>query len=574
MSPGLFADLVLIKGKVVTVDRKGTVAEAVAVRDNKIVKVGTTKQIKNLAGKGTKIIDLRGRTVLPGMMDPHVHMIADAAKALDTDTLDCRDFYHPEIRSLEDILEIIRRHAEKVPKDQWVKAEGSPMQPFRLKERRFPNRWDLDKVTGEHPAYITFGAHVTVVNTNALKLANVTRDTPNPIGGWIEKEDTGEPTGILREKARPLVMNLMYPNGREVNEEHIKRNEPIPEIREYSYELMKKGAEYAIKKCLERGCTTVHDIVTSAQQVRAYQELLAEGRLKMRIVMQPRVYESHIRADSILNLGLLTGFGNDWLKIGAMKMSIDGGITGCNAAFYEPYVHEPDNRGVIRIPQETLDELVGQLHRAGLQCMVHAIGDRAADMVLDTYEKTLAAFPRKNHRHRIEHQPSLGEKEATVKRIDRMKKLGVIPVPNVGLDTYYMGDTLIEVLGAKRMQMTCAFKTLIKRGFKPTNGTDAPGYVPVDPLREIWACATRTRMAGGQLTPEECTSVIDAIRIHTIYAAYAEFAEDRKGSIEPGKLADLVVLAEDPLTVQPRRIKDIKVDYTIVDGKVMYMRRR
>jgi len=282
------------------------------------------------------------------------------------------------------------------------------------------------------------------------------------------------------------------------------------------------------------------------------------------------VYESQIKADTFLNLGALTGFGNHWLKIGGMKMSIDGGITGCNAAFYEPYLHEPDNRGVIRIPQEVLNGLISKLNKAGLQCAVHAIGDRAFDMILEAYEKALAEFPRKDHRHRIEHGP--GNWLCTPERLQRMKKMGIVPVPNIGLNLYYLGDTMIEVLGARRMAKMCPFKMLLKAGLRLTNGTDAPGYIPVDPLREIWACVVRRSLQGKKIATEESISVMDAIRIHTINAAHAEFSEEAKGSIELGKLADLVVLAEDPLTIKPEKIKDIKVDYTIVDGRIVYQR--
>ena len=570
MSVGLFADLVMVKGKVVTVDGKSTVAQAVAVRDGRIVRIGTTKEIMKLKGKDTRIIDLKGRTVLPGLTDAHVHMISSAARALDTRWLDCRDLYHPEIKSLEDILERIEKYAQKQPKGSWIRVQGSPMQPFRLKERRFPNKHDLDKAAPEHPAFIYFGAHVTVANTMALKMANITRHTQNPIGGWIEKDASGEPTGILREKAQPFLTNLLYPGGREVTEDHLKKNIPIPQVSDYTYQDMKRGVEGVVQKCLERGCTTVHDVVASPEEIRAYHETLKEGKLKMRIVLLPRVYESQIKADTFLNLGALTGFGNHWLKIGGMKMSIDGGITGCNAAFYEPYLHEPDNRGVIRIPQEVLNGLISKLNKAGLQCAVHAIGDRAFDMILEAYEKALAEFPRKDHRHRIEHGP--GNWLCTPERLQRMKKMGIVPVPNIGLNLYYLGDTMIEVLGARRMAKMCPFKMLLKAGLRLTNGTDAPGYIPVDPLREIWACVVRRSLQGKKIATEESISVMDAIRIHTINAAHAEFSEEAKGSIELGKLADLVVLAEDPLTIKPEKIKDIKVDYTIVDGRIVYQR--
>jgi predicted amidohydrolase YtcJ len=193
-------------------------------------------------------------------------------------------------------------------------------------------------------------------------------------------------------------------------------------------------------------------------------------------------------------------------------------------------------------------------------------------MILEAYEKALAEFPRKDHRHRIEHGP--GNWMLTPKRLEQLKRLGLIDCPNLGLLLYYLGDTLLEVLGEKRLEKMCPYKTLLKAGFKLPNGTDSPGYIPTDPLREIWACVVRRTMGGRVIAPEESVSVMDAIRIHTINAAYAEFEENIKGSIEPGKLADMVVLAEDPLTIPPDKIRNIKVDYTIVDGEVMYQRAR
>lgn len=570
MVHGLFCDLVLVNGKVVTVNEKDDIFEAVAVRDGRIVEVGSSTKIMVLANEKTRVIDLKGRTVLPGLTDAHVHMVSDAAKASDPERLDCRDFYHPEIHSITDIIEKIRAYSRTREKGKWIQAEGSPMQPFRLKDKRFLNKRDLDNATTEHPVAITFGAHVTVANTLALKLANITKDTPDPAGGWIEKDESGEPTGILREKARPLVLNLINPGGRELNEDYIKRGLPIPEMQRYTYVEMKKGLEEACKRCLERGCTTVHDVVTSAQQIRAYQELLAEGKLPMRINLLVRIFESQTKAESLLNLGILSGFGNDWLKIGSAKISVDGGLTGCNAAFNEPYLHEPDNYGVIRVPQDTLNELVSKFNKAGIQLAIHAMGDRAFDMVLTAYEKALTEFPRQNHRHRMEHSPA--NLMCTPERTRKMKELGIEPVPNIGLFLFYTGDTLLEVLGSERMKNAFPFKTLIKEGFRITNGTDAPGYIPVDPLRDISVCVVRKTWEGRLLAPEESISVMDAIRIHTINAAYAEFSEDKKGSIKPGKLADLVVLSEDPLTIQPDEIRNIQVDFTIVDGKIVYQR--
>ena len=563
------ADLVLVNGKVITVDAEDTVAEAVAVKMGKIVKVGTSEEVRAMAGEGTTVIDLEGRAVLPGLTDAHVHMIQGGTRSLDPRKLDCRDFYHPEIKSIDDILDRMREHAKKIPKGDWVIAIASPMQDLRLKEGRFPTRWDLDKATPDHPAFISFGAHITVVNSLGLEVANVTKDTPDPLAGIIVKDESGEVTGLLREKSQNLVTNLTSPGGKEVNEDAISRGVTIPTVSSYSFEDMKDGVRSAVEKCLERGVTTVHDIATSAEEIRAYQEVFEEGDLKMRIHLLVRAYEARIKAENILNLGLKTGFGNDWLKIGGIKMSIDGGMTGCNAAFYEPYVHEPWNTGVVRIPQDVLNDLVAKFHEAGHRLCVHAIGDKAFDMILEAYDKAITAAPRADHRHRIEHGP--GNYLCTPERLSKMKELDILPLPNINF-LYYFGDPLLATIGPERMESAFPFRMLLDAGFRISSGTDAPGYMPVDALRDIWTCVVRKSWDGVDISPEESITVMEAIRIFTINAAYAGFEEDIKGSIEPGKLADLAVLHEDILSIDPDKIKDIQVDYTIVNGEIVYKR--
>ncbi len=569
VSDELAADIVLVNGKVVTVDKEDTVAEAVAIKHGRIIKVGDSRNVQALAGDHTEVIDLKGRTVLPGLTDAHVHMIQGGTRALDPRKLDCRDFYIPEIKSIDDIVEMIGEHARRTPKGDWIIAIGSPMADFRFSEGRYPTRDDMDMATTDHPAFISFGAHITVVNSLGIQVAGVTRDTLDPIAGIIVKDDSGEPTGLLREKAQNLVSNLTSPGGRELIDDAVRRGVTIPSISSYTLDNLKEGARNAVQRCLERGVTTVHDIVTSPEEIRAYQEVLEEGQLKMRIHLMVRVYESRITADSMLNLGLKTGFGNDMLKFGGLKLSIDGGMTGCNAAFYEPYTHEPWNRGVVRIPQETLDDLVMRFHVAGHRMVVHAIGDKAFDMILDSYEKAVTEAPRSDHRHRIEHGP--GNYLCTPERLKRMKDLGIVPLPNINF-LYYFGDPLYATIGNERMESAFPFKTLKDAGFRFSSGTDAPGYMPVDALRDIWTCVVRKTWNGALVSPEEALSVMDAIRVFTIDAAYSGFEEDIKGSIEEGKLADIIVLAEDILTVNPDSIKDIQVDYTIVDGEVAYTR--
>jgi predicted amidohydrolase YtcJ len=329
---------------------------------------------------------------------------------------------------------------------------------------------------------------------------------------------------------------------------------------------LKDGIVFALGQCLERGVTTVHDIVRSGEPVRAYQEIFREGRLHARVSLLPRVIESHIGSKSLIELGLNAGFGNEWLRIGGVKMSIDGGITGRNACFYDPYEDDPHNHGIIRIPQDELSETVFQCHQAGIRCCVHAIGDRAFDMAFEAYENAITKLPRKDHRHRIEH---MGNWLSTPERMRRLVRLGIIAVPNISLG-YFVGDAILDCLGEKRMAKSFPFKTLLKQGVVIAGGSDSPGYWPVDALRDIGACVSRRMRWGEVLVPKERLTVDEAFAMHTTTAAFAGFEENYKGTLEVGKLADIAVLAEDPYEVPPERIKDIPVRMTIVGGEIKY----
>jgi predicted amidohydrolase YtcJ len=497
-----------------------------------------------LRGSRTEVIDLKGRTVIPGLTDPHVHLADDGAASLNK--IDVRDF-GTNVRSIPHILEVVRAQTREVAPGTWIVGTGSPMQDFRMPEKRFPRREELDEAAPNHPVSIGFGAHITIANSQALALAHVTKETPPPGGGAIELDPaTGELTGKLIERAQYLVRNVIPP---------------------YSYQQMKEGIVHGMRRALRRGVTTIHDIVTNNETVRAYQELVLEGRLPIRASLLLRILEAKIVPESLLNLGLKTGFGNDWLKIGGVKMSIDGGITGRVAAFYEPYVDDPCHCGLIRIPAEELDVTVDAYHRAGHRVCIHAIGDRAMDMALDAIEKAVTAVPRADHRHRVEH---LGNWMITRQRLERIRRLEVLPVPNVPF-LHFIWESLLDCMGAARLEGSFAVKTLLQSGIPITSGSDGPGYWPSDPLRDMGTSVSRRIWSGATVGADQAISAVDALRMFTINAAYNGFDERSKGSIEPGKLADLAVLAQDPLVIAPERIKDIPVDMTIVDGRIAFV---
>jgi predicted amidohydrolase YtcJ len=542
-SPLAYPNLVLFNGKIRTFDAAASVCEALACSGTRIVARGNSDDVRRLAGPDTRMIDLEGKTAVPGLTDTHVHLSEKGTAEMEL--VDCRDFY-TEVHSLADVLERLAKQAAEAPKGSWLVAHGSPMQDFRMKEKRFPSRHDLDRACPDHAVSISFGAHVTIGNSRALELAKINRGTADPPGGAIYKDpQTGEPTGELHERAQ-LILRKVMPS--------------------FNYVQLKDGIVFALNQCLERGVTTVHDIVRSGDPVRAYQELAREGRLHARVSLLPRVIESDIGSRSLIELGLITGFGNEWLRIGGVKMSIDGGITGRNACFYDPYEDDPHNHGIIRIEQDELSDTVEKCHKAGLRCCIHAIGDRAFDMALEAYENAIAKSPRNDHRHRIEH---MGNWLSTPERMQRMVRSGILAIPNIAIG-YYVGDAILDCLGEKRLTKAFPFRTLLKNGVIIAGGSDSPGYWPVDPLRDIGACVSRKMRWGDVWVAEERISVAEAFAMHTTTAAYAGFEEGEKGSLEVGKLADIAVLVEDPFEIQAERIKDVKVEMTFVGGDLKY----
>src|SRR5919109_507326 len=351
-TPQPYPNLILFNGKIRSFAPGGSTYEALACAGERIVATGNSDDIRRLAGPDTRQIDLEDRTTIPGLTDTHVHLAEKGTAEMEL--VDCRDFY-TDVHSISDILERLAKRAAEIPKGSWIVAHGSPMQDFRLEDKRFPDKRDLDRALPDHPVSVSFGAHITVGNSKALAAAKITRDTPDPAGGAIRRDpQSAEPTGELHERAQ-LILKKVAP--------------------EFNYLQLKDGIVYALNQCLGRGVTTVHDIVRSGEPVRAYQEILREGRMHARVSILPRVIESMIESRSLIELGLITGFGNDWLRVGGVKMSIDGGITGRNACFYEPYEDDEHNHGIIRIQQDELNHTVQKCHDAGLRCCVHAIGD-------------------------------------------------------------------------------------------------------------------------------------------------------------------------------------------------------
>ncbi len=538
------ADLVLVNGKVITIDPSDTIAEAVAVRDGRIMKVGTTAEIKLLAGDRTQIIDLEGKTVLPGFIDSHEHCIR---KGMQADWVNCTS---PPMRTIDDIVAALALKAAEKKEGEWI--IGSWFDESKLDERRFPTRYDLDRASMEHPIYLgRAGGHNAVANSMALKLAGISKDTPQPPGGRIEMDDSGELTGRLDELA---AMNL------------VRDKIPVPGPEE-SVEIMVRNWPGIEEMLLSWGLTTVHEAHIKAPEAIAYQKLLKERKLRLRVGLMldgMAPYRGHATSD-LSRQGLRTGFGwGDMLRVIGVKVGVDGAMGSHTAALHKPYENDPENTGIVRVTQEELTEEVVRCHVAGLRTCIHAIGDKAIDIALDAIEEATKAKAWEDHRHRIEHAGYVEEHQ-----LERMSRLGVAVSASIGF-CYPIGDSHLEGLGRDRMQGYYPM-----RGFKEHGivaGGNSDGFGSNWAITGIYGCVTRRTMRGEVLAREQAISMLDAIRAYTINGAYLEETEDEKGSLEPGKLADMIILDRDVLTVDPEEVIDAKVLMTIVGGEVVYKR--
>lgn len=531
-------DFALVNGKVNTFNSSDDTAEAIAAAGGRIVRVGPTTDIERLIDRGTKIIDVQGKSVLPGFVESHCHPSMAGLKM-------CFEVDVKNAASIDDIIDLLRQKAETLPKGKWVKGFG--YNDRRLKEKRHPTRWDLDKATTVHPVFLgRTDGHLAVTNSLGLDLAKITKAAPDPDGGRFDRDpDTGEPTGVLREKAQGAANKL---------------------IPQYTVREIKEGLVAACRQLAAWGITSFHDAAVVRDAMIAYQELLAENRLPLRVaVMIPGnpMLELPGYLQELKALGIRAGFGNDRLRFYGTKFMCDGSMSGWTAALYEAYDNDPNEFGITVSSEEELTAGIVEAHKAGLRPVTHAIGDRAIDIVLDAIEKALRERPDPNHRMSIEHC-SLPTMEA----IDRMKRLGVLPSSSVGF-IYELGPAHLLGLGSERLKRYFPHRTYLDKGILSVGNSDwfvTSGNI----AQQIYAVVTRKAYTGEVIGPEQAISIKDALRLYTINGAYASFEETLKGSLEPGKLADMVVLDRDIFAVAEDEIKEVKVETTIVGGEIVY----
>ncbi len=534
-SEGNMVDLVLVNGKVWTGDPARPWAEAVAVRDGKIFMAGTAAEARKLSPSGTKLVDLGGSLVLPGFVDSHTHFLAGgfALKSIQL----------REAKGREDFVARIAVKARELGPGRWVQNGDWDHQQFSPVE--LPRKDWIDAVTPDNPVCVNrLDGHMILANSLALKLAGVTKGTPVPPGGEIVKDPaTGEPTGILKDTA----MDLVYAKI------------PEPTLAEKL-----EAAQAAVRHAAENGVTSVNEMA-DASSFEVFQELARRGRLTTRV----HVYVPITEVETLARLKLKSPFGSPYLQLAGLKGFMDGSLGSATAYFFEPYTDDPKTSGLLNgqmFPKGIMEKRILEGDRAGLQLAVHAIGDRANSMLLDMYEKAVAANGPRDRRWRVEHAQHLRRTD-----IARFGKLGLV----ASVQPYHLiddGRWAEKKIGPERVKTTYPFESLRRAGAVLAFGSDWT-VAPLSPILGIYAAVTRRTLDGmnpGGWVPEEKVSIEEAVRAYTVNGAWVQFAEAVKGTVEPGKLADLVVLDRDIFTVPPEEIAGARVRMTIFDGRIIY----
>jgi predicted amidohydrolase YtcJ len=532
----LTADLLLINGRIKTMNPDQPNAEAVAIRNGRISAVGSNAEARAWAGPLVETIDLAGRTATPGLNDAHSHPMGLGASMMDL------YLRKPHVTSITQIVQLVRERAVSLPDGAPVLGRGYDQ--AQLDEQRHPTRHDLDGVSPNHPVLLLRACHhIAAVNTHLLRLAGIDRNTPDPEGGTIDRDEHGEPTGVLRESA----MNL------------VRAHLPEP-----SSDDIAKAIKLAHQAFLETGVTsTIEAAVRRMEEVHAYQQLRRSGELKVRSYLVMMIDEM---LDHMIGLGIQTGFGDPRLRIGPAKLFSDGSLGGRTARMKQHYEGQPENLGLWMEEPDVMKAKIAKAHNAGFQVAVHAIGDDAVDVILGAYEAAIAAHPRPNPRHRIEHALLVSEDVLV-----RMKAAGVVPIPGTSFN-YFFAPAYAQNVGEERLRYSNAMASFKAHGIIAAASTDAPVVTPNASIG-LYSMVTRKDLNGDVVWGEQAISLDDALRAYTWAGAYASFEEDIKGSLEPGKLADIAVFETDLDAMAPDDLKDIRVDLTISEGEVVYERR-
>tara|TARA_B100000686_G_scaffold179408_1_gene186373 strand:+ start:342 stop:1976 length:1635 start_codon:yes stop_codon:yes gene_type:complete len=542
------ADLIFVNGKIFTMDAQNLTVQGLAVSGDRIMAIGSNSDVESLSGKNTRKIDLKGRVTLPGFIDTHVHVDCAAVNTKLATSCHIPPVEYVEVLgstgSKDAILNFVDQSAREKDAGEWIIGQGRFSLEF---EGNSPSKEELDRVAPDHPVMIRYSAHSQLLNSKALELAAISKNHPTqeeldkvaPAAKIRRDSASGEPTGVVNE-----CIDWIFP-----------KSSP------WKYEDLRRAIRQTCEEASRFGVTGIHEFVSWPESTRVYQELYRNGELPLRVQLCPCVWGmmQTVEMDALLNLGWQTGFGDDWLKFGSAKIFVDG--EGC------------DEHGIgeewPRIEQERLDTLVASAHRAGIRVMMHATSRDGQEMAIRAIEAALSDFPREDHRHRIEHFAG----DYWPEGLARLKKSGIIPIPTPYSSLGWYGDAWLDSNPSD--EKVVPYRTLLDEGFMPPGNSDCMGTEPeaLNPWWSIWCVVARKTRAGRLICPEEGLDVLEAIRLYTNYSAYAGFEEASKGSLEPGKLADLIVLAQDPFEIPVDALKDVQVDKTVVGGRLVHSTR-
>jgi predicted amidohydrolase YtcJ len=529
------ADLIITNANVWTGDETHPKAQAVAVLGDRIAAVGSNSEILVWRGQNTKLVDAGGKLLLPGFNDAHVHFV-DGGRQLDSVQLN-------DVTGTAEFVHRVAEQAKKTPKGEWI--WGGDWDETKWTPPNPPTKEMIDPVTPDHPVLLSrYDGHSGLANSQALRLAGITAQTPDPPGGIIVRDSQGNPTGDVKDAAMDAVYKVVPPP---------------------SHEQRMRAAKRALEHAASLGVTSVQTMMPEYADIAVFSELLQNGELSTRIYAAPLI----TGVDDQAKIGIRHAFGDPYLRIGAVKAFADGSLGSRTAYFFEPFSDEPGNRGLLSDEMQPLSlmrDRMMEADAAGLQICTHAIGDQAISMVLDLYTDVVKAHRGAERRFRIEHAQHMAEKDFA-----RFAQLDVIASvqPYHAIDD---GRWAEARLGHNRASRTYAFRTFLNHGVHLAFGTDWD-VAPLNPLLTVYAAVARATLDGKNPNgwfPEQKLTVAEAVRAYTLGSAYAEFQEKEKGTITPGKLADMVLLSDDIFSIDPVKIRDVKVLKTIVGGKVVW----
>jgi len=534
------ADLVIINGKVLTIDNDNPIAEAIAVKGEKIIAVGTTKEISSLVSKdATKIIDAKGRLVIPGFNDAHVHF-----GPLDPDYIELRYTTDPSV-----ITEKVKEQVSRSRPGELIR--GGHWEHEMFIDRKWPSKELIDKVSPDNPVVLSRAdGHSLLVNSYVLRKSGITRNSKNPFGGEIQKDPvTGEPTGILKESVEYLIRTGEVKADRTPEEEAART---------------RQGYLLALKEAREYGVTSIQ--IPGSADFNAYEKLQSEDLLTSRIDIGKSLTGDSTILRKYNDLRKKYPPDGNWIRFGYLKAFIDGTIGSGTALMFEPFADNPESSGLAMMPYEKFEQMVLAADKMGFQIGVHSIGDKGNNWTLNAYEKALKVNGKRDSRHRDEHTQTLQQSD-----IPRFSELGVIASMQ---PTHCISDKRFyeKRIGTERSKGAYAWRSLLNTGAMLAFGTDYQ-VEPLNPMEGLYAAITRKDRLGEEGNgwfPEQRLSMEEAIKYYTLGSAYAQFMEDRKGMIKTDYLADIVIVDRDLLTIPEDQIMKTKIDYTITGGKIVY----